>query len=119
MKSASLAKAHHSSSVGWLGGHRASSRCQTSRTWDAFASLYPDVYFTGAVIEIPVSADDDVGQLRRAEVRGGRSVLKFDQYWVADLFEYLGEVGVGVRLPEVGDLDSRLTLLVGRENSRG
>lgn len=35
---------------------------------DAFASLDTDVYFTGAVIEIPISADDNVGQIRRVTV---------------------------------------------------
>src|SRR4051812_36510299 len=66
---------------------------------DAFALPNSDVHFTGAVIEIPVSADDNVGQIRRVKVRTARSVLKFDQHRVANSFQYLGEVGVDVRLP--------------------
>lgn len=73
---------------------------------DAVAALYSDVHFAGAVVEISVSADRNVGQVRPVVICGARSVLKFDQNRVPDFLQYFGEVGMGASLPEVGYLPS-------------
>ena len=51
---------------------------------DAFVPLDSYVHFTGTVVEIPVSADDNVGEVGQVKVRGARLVSKFDQHRVAN-----------------------------------